>query len=224
MQIPNKFTQLTLPADLTQTLSAAVSNAAQQINCMRIATVVEFYPENLTVQVKLADKKLIGLNPDGSQILEEYPPVYAKVCYCNPFCTFPLTKGMECILLFNDRELETWFINGGSNIQAYPRMHDLTDAVAIVGIRSLPMMIKILTDCLHLFYGQSDIQIRNESITVNTAALNINGNVSQTGDTAQEGTITATNLNATAAASGQLTDSQGKILATVTNGIITEIP
>lgn len=175
MQIPNKFTQFSLPADLTQTLQASGSKTAAQINCMRIASVIEFYPENLTAQVKLVDKKLVGLNPDGSQILKEYPPIYAKVCYCNPFETFPLTEGIECILLFNDRELETWFINGGSNIQAYPRMHDLTDAVAIVGIRSLPQMIQILTDCLHLFYGQSDIQLKAEQTILNSPQIDLNG-------------------------------------------------
>lgn len=175
MQIPNKFSQYSLPADLTQTLQASGSKTATQINCMRIATVIEFYPENLTAQVKLVDKKLVGLNPDGSQILQEYPPIYAKVCYCNPFCTFPLTQGMECILLFNDRELETWFINGGSNIQAYPRMHDLTDAVAIFGIRSLPMMINILTDCLHLFYENSSLQLKEAETDLNSTTINLTG-------------------------------------------------
>lgn len=190
---------------------------------MRIGVVQEFYPENLTVQVKIADKKVIGLNPDGSQILKEYPLIYAKVCYCNPFLTYPLMQGMECILLFNDREIETWFINGGSNIQAYPRMHDLSDAIAIVGIRSLPNMIQILTDCLHLFYGQSDLQIKDENINLNTGTLNITANTFQTGDTTQDGTITATSLNATSAASGDLVDSQGKVIAKVTNGIVTSI-
>ena len=175
MLIPDKFTQFALPADLTQIQEISNSNTAQEMNCVRIGVIQEFYPENLTAQVRLVDKMLTGLNPDGSQILKEYPPIYAKVCYCNPFCTFPLTLGMECIVLFNDRELETWFINGGSNIQAYPRMHDLTDAIAIVGIRSLPQMIQILTDCLHLFYGQSDIQLKAEQTVLNSPQIDLNG-------------------------------------------------
>ena len=175
MQISNKFSQFSLPADLTQTLQTAGEKNAIQLNVMRIGVIQEFYPENLTAQIKLVDKKLLGLNPDGSQVLQEYPPIYVKVCYCNPFCTFPLTQGMECIVLFNDRELETWFINGGSNIQAYPRMHDLTDAIAIVGIRSLPQMIQILTDCLHLFYGQSALQLKAEQTILNSPQIDING-------------------------------------------------
>ena len=174
MLIPDKFTQFALPADLTQIQEISNSNTAQEMNCVRIGVIQEFYPENLTAQVKLVDKMLTGLNPDGSQILKEYPPIYAKVCYCNPFCTFPLTQGMECVLLFNDRELETWFVNGGSNIQAYPRMHDLTDAIAIVGIRSLPQMIQILTDCLHLFYGQSDLQLKAQQAILNSPQIDIN--------------------------------------------------
>lgn len=175
MLIPDKFTQFALPADLTQIQEISNSNTAQEMNCIRIGVIQEFYPENLTAQVRLVDKMLTGLNPDGSQILKEYPPIYAKVCYCNPFCTFPLTQGMECVLLFNDRELETWFINGGSNIQAYPRMHDLTDAIAIVGIRSLPQMIQILTDCLHLFYGQSDLQLKAQQAVLNSPQIDLNG-------------------------------------------------
>ena len=175
MLIPDKFTQFALPADLTQIQEISNSNTAQEINCIRIGVIQEFYPENLTAQVRLVDKILTGLNPDGSQILKEYPPIYAKVCYCNPFCTFPLTQDMECVLLFNDRELETWFINGGSNIQAYPRMHDLTDAIAIVGIRSLPQMIQILADCLHLFYGQSDLQIKAQQAVLNSPQIDLNG-------------------------------------------------
>lgn len=175
MQIPNRFTQFANQCDLTQLFFNSETKLALQLNCVRIAIIEEFFPLNLTARVKLVDKKLAGLNPDGSQILRDYPPIWAKVCYCNPFCTFPLTQGMECVLLFNDRELETWFINGGSNIQAYPRMHDLTDAIAIVGIRSLPQMIQILTDCLHLFYGQSSLKMREAQTDLNSTTINLTG-------------------------------------------------
>lgn len=211
MHITSKFTQYATNADLTQTLKASQQKTALDINCVRIGIIQEFYPENLTAQVLISGKKLVGMKSDGSQILREYAPIYAKVCYCNPFETFPLTKGMECVLLFNDRELESWFINGGNNPQAYPRMHDLTDAIAIVGIRSLPNMINILTDCLHLFYGNSDMQIKASQIDLNSNAINLNG------------TTTVPHIDVGDGASGSLIDSQGKTLATVTNGIITSI-
>lgn len=205
MQIPNSFSQLSNKADIIQVIKNACAQNAQKLNCMRIGIIKEFYPDSLTVKVLIANKKVIGQNPDGTQKVRDYAPIIAKVCYANPFCTFPITEGMECILLFSDREIESWFINGSVNTRGYERMHDLTDAVAIVGIRSLPKMIKILADCLNLFYGTSNIALSENLINI----------------TAE--TVQAANFQAMNGASGSLVDSQGKTLATVEHGIITEI-
>lgn len=177
MQMISKFTQLATQSDLTQTLNANRQKTASEIDCARIGIIQEFYAENLTAEVLIANKKVLGLNPDGSQKLADYPPIYAKVCYCNPFQTFPLSKGMECLLVFSDREIESWFLNGAPNPEAYPRMHDKTDAIAIVGLRSLPKMINILTDCLHLFYGSSSLQLKESEINLNSPTINLNGNL-----------------------------------------------
>lgn len=192
MLINSKFNQLANKPDLVQLLKSALNKNAYDLNVCRIGIVEEFYPENLTVKVKIAGKKTIGTNKDGSQKTEDFAPIYAKVCYCAPFMTFPIVQGMECILLFNDREIETWFINGGANAEKYPRMHELTDAIAIFGIRSLPLMIQIMTDCLHLFYGQSGIYLKEEqavisapqtditstnAVNISAETINLNGNV-----------------------------------------------
>ena len=205
MQINNRFNQLANKANIVQTLKGACLKTAQDLNCVRIGIIKEFFPETLTAKVLITNKKTVGLNPDGTQNVREYAPIIAKVCYCNPFCTFPLTEGMECVLLFNDREIESWFINGGVNPRAYERMHDLTDAIAIVGIRSLPQMITILADCLNLFYGNSNIALSENLINI----------------TAE--TVQAANFQAMNGASGNIIDSQGKALAKVEYGIITEI-
>lgn len=175
MLINSSFNKLANKPDLFQTINSATNKAAQDFNAVKIGIIEEFYPENLTAKVKLASKKLVGLNVDGSQVLRDYPPIFAKLCYCTPFATFPLTAGMECVLLFSDREIETWYINGGQNSEKYPRMHDITDAIAIVGIRSLPMMIQIISDCFNFFYGQSNIKLFSENAQVNSPDIDING-------------------------------------------------
>lgn len=175
MQIPNSFNQLSNKADIIQVIKNACAQNAQKLNCMRIGIIKEFYPDSLTVKVLIANKKVIGQNPDGTQKVRDYAPIIAKVCYANPFCTFPITEGMECILLFSDREIESWFINGSVNPRGYERMHDLTDAVAIVGIRSLPQMITILTDCLNLFYGNSSFNLQTDAANLNSATITLQG-------------------------------------------------
>lgn len=174
MQTINKFNQLGSTPNMGQIIKTSGLNIASELNCMRIGIVQEFYPDDLTVQVQIAGKKQVGLNPDGTQIVREYAPIYAKVCYCNPFITYPIKQGDECILLFADREIESWFINGDINPETHPRMHDLTDAVALFGIRSIPNMIQILNDCLHLFFGNSSIELTKNGVNIN-GELTING-------------------------------------------------
>lgn len=216
MYIPSKFNSVSADPNWIQTLDGISKKTGYEINCMRIGIVQEFFPEDLTADVSIANERVVGLNEDGTQIVQPYPLIRAKVVYCNPYITNPVNIGDECILLFADREIESWFLNGDSNPESYPRMHAKTDAVAILGIRSLPNIIQVLTDALHLFYGNSDIQIKDSQININSALLNVDGNTTQTG------TITATNLNATAAATGTFRTADSKTV-TVTNGIITAI-
>lgn len=175
MYIPSKNNSIVGTPNLIQTLDGLKRQTAHETNCMRIGIVQAFYPDDLTVDVLIANKKTLNLNQDGTQNVVDFPVIRAKVVYCNPFETFPISEGDECVLLFADREIESWFINGDVNAEAYPRMHALTDCTALFGIRSIPKMISVLTTCLHLFYGNSDIQIAGDSITINAPTVNING-------------------------------------------------
>lgn len=175
MYIPAQNNSLTSTPNMLQVLEGVGQKTGYELNCMRIGIVQNWHPEELTVDVQIANKKTLQINKDGTKSVADFAPIRAKVVYCNPFITFPISVGDECILLFADREIESWFINGEVNPESYPRMHEMTDAVAIFGIRSLPNMITILTNLLCLFYGESNIQIANQKITLNSATIELNG-------------------------------------------------
>lgn len=50
--------------------------------------------------------------------------------------TFPVKAGDECLLVFADRCIDFWWQNGGIQEPVDGRMHDLSDAFAIVGPQS----------------------------------------------------------------------------------------
>lgn len=185
----NNFTTLSNIPNFTSTLKLSQEDLLyNKLNCMRVAIVEEFYPETKKVKVNIVNKVTIGLNKDGSQIVREIPPIFAKVVYLgwgDIGATFPLEKGMEGFLLFNDREIESWFINGQINTIAYNRCHSLSDAVFICGIQSQPNLTEFISDCFNLFYKNSSIQIADGTIT-------INGNTTINGDLVVNGSITAT--------------------------------
>ncbi len=50
--------------------------------------------------------------------------------------TFPLKRGDECLLVFSSRPIDAWWQSGGVQRPGNARMHSMSDAVALVGLRS----------------------------------------------------------------------------------------
>lgn len=57
------------------------------------------------------------------------------------FLTFPVKTGDECMLHFSERCIDFWHANGGVQLPGEYRLHDLSDAMATVGINSQPRKI-----------------------------------------------------------------------------------
>jgi len=76
--------------------------------------------------------------------------------------TFPIQAGDECILLFSDTILDHWLDNGSDGKNALvpvdTRRHDLSDAVALFGVRSKPRKLQN--------YSAQSMQIRSDDASV----------------------------------------------------------
>lgn len=73
--------------------------------------------------------------------------------------TFPIKEGDECLLVFSDLEIDSWLANGGTeNYTLSSRRHDLSDAIAIFGLRSKPRSV--------VDYSTTSTQLRNDARTV----------------------------------------------------------
>lgn len=188
MEIANKFNYMTATPDLSAVIKYTNNSILQKLNCIKPAIVQSFDAESLTVNVQIAEKKIIGINKDGTNKVADYPEIKAKICYACPFITYPIEQGQECLLLFSDREIESWFITGQAQTPSYTRMHSITDAFAIFGIRSIPQMIQIASDCLNLFYKNSNLQLKENNIVINTNKIML-GEIS----CIEDGTYTITN-------------------------------
>lgn len=51
--------------------------------------------------------------------------------------TFPIAAGDDCLLFFNDRDLDNWFQGSSTSGNATARLHSFSDGIALVGLRSL---------------------------------------------------------------------------------------
>lgn len=114
--------------------------------------------------------------------------------------TFPVKKNDQVLLVFSQRSLEEWLDNGKDIAPDDPRTFDLTDAIAIIGLRSFNNQSPAKNnDDLMVSYGGSEITIKkNKDIELKTATkVKINspeseftGNLKVNGTTTLVGTTT----------------------------------
>jgi hypothetical protein len=92
--------------------------------------------------------------------------------------TMPIKQGDECLVIFNDMCIDAWFSNGGIQNQLEKRRHDLSDAVAVMGLWSQPNVIKQYSTTaaeLRSVDGTASITLSRDEIDLNAAVVKING-------------------------------------------------
>lgn len=116
-----------------------------EFNCHAIGTIQSFDASEQTARVTLNYKQVLTVaDASGKYVLQQksYPPLDRVPVVVmqggGGSLTFPITTGDECILLFNDRDIDNWFKSGSTTAPpTTARTHSLADAVAIVGLYSL---------------------------------------------------------------------------------------
>jgi hypothetical protein len=117
-----------------------------------------------TIQKFDAATQLAEVRPDLQELrfdesdaeLSESLPVVSDVPVQFPgaggfVITFPVQPGDPCLLVFSDRSLDKWIENGGEVDPVDLRRHHLSDAVALLGVRSKPQALSSFNaDCLSL--------------------------------------------------------------------------
>lgn len=96
------------------------------------------------------DTQTASVQPAIKRIFTEKGAVNLPLCVDVPvqfpgggdfFLTFPVKTGDECMLHFSERCIDFWHANGGVQLPGEYRLHDLSDAMATVGINSQPRKI-----------------------------------------------------------------------------------
>jgi hypothetical protein len=108
------------------------------LNCHRIGTIQGFDATNQTAKIKLVDKRVI--ETEEGEELKDYSllldcPVFIPKGANGGF-TYPIIIGDTCLVLFNDRDIDNWFESGNIQKPNTNRMHNLSDGIAIVGIKN----------------------------------------------------------------------------------------
>lgn len=120
--------------DLFSLINQQIDGAMSNMNCVSIGTIQSFNSSRQTAEISINYKRKIGSeNKDYPLLLD--CPVFV-LSGGQSYLTLPVAKGDTCVVLFCDRDIDTWFSSGQVTTPNTDRIHDLSDAIAFVGIRS----------------------------------------------------------------------------------------
>lgn len=153
-------------ANESEMLRQVLDNASAKIRVQMPAQVVSFDANKQTIVAQpLVREKIIDRYNGEIQWIQLPQLVDVPVCFPqggNFVMTMPVQAGDEVVLSFTDTNIDSWWHSGGVQNWNDRRRHDLSDAIALIGVNSTPNVISdILSDGTELRSKDN-----NSSVTV----------------------------------------------------------
>lgn len=222
---------------LTDVLDSAKRDTQVTLNCTNIGQIESFDSATQTANIQILLKQVLNINADGTKTIQAHPllvqcPV-VTMFGGSSFINLPIAKGDTCLVFFNDREIDNWLFDDGEQTPTTPRVHNISDGMALVGIRSFQNSIAdfLANGIRAWFSANSNISLTDNAVDslaglwTHTGDFHLDGNFSITG------TMTGEN-GAALVVDTDITQVPGKVLkagngvsgtfdfVTVQNGIV----
>lgn len=139
------FNQIPTDPTLKDLLDVAKKDTFLSLSCHHVGTIQEFDSVKQTASITINYKKTYYQLNSATGLYDPLLVDYPVMVDCPVIClgggaaslTFPIAKGDECLVLFNDRAIDNWFQGGAGAAIESTRLHSFADGIALVGLRSL---------------------------------------------------------------------------------------
>lgn len=184
MTIPVSSISSYVKPDLAEFISRRMRDISARINAHTIGEIVSFNPVNQTAVINVSFMRVLrGVNPIGdsgnsSDEVISYPQLVDVPVIVlqggGGRLTFPITAGESCLLLFCDRDMDSWFTAGLTAVPNSNRVHDINDAVCLVGLNNLQ---NVISD-----YDGTNVQLKFGSVYITLYATGTASVIDTTGE------------------------------------------
>lgn len=148
---------------------AQINNTLKDLHTALPAIVISFNPDERTITAQPTIQRVFadGMGLSGPQNLPVCLDVPVLFMSAGGYeITYPIVEGDECLLIFSERCIDSWFATGDPSPPDDYRKHDLSDAFAIVGPRSLARKKPVPMDGLHVGSDDNKVIINGDSVTL----------------------------------------------------------
>lgn len=202
--------------DLTKLLKTFGRNLADQFNCHRVGRITAFDSNTLICKVKLLDKFIFnGTEEDYVEFTNMPLLIYATE---TAGLTLGNVVGAECLVHFNDTDIDNWLETGEAYAPNSLRQHDFADG--FVELRPYDNLA-----AQKISYDTTAVVLRNRNVKIKLTdggqLILDNQFTSATGDVDVAGTVTAANVIPRNGYSGTVT--VGTKVMSFANGILISV-
>lgn len=158
----NRVLGPTSQVEIKDVLDRTKDEVYYNFNCVQVGSVVSYDPSKNTASVQIGMKRQLPTEQIiDYPVLEDCPVMF--LFGGQSFISLPIAAGDTCIILFNDRDIDTWWYSGESNVPPSGRAHSLSDALVLVGIKNQTNKIALSTSAITLNGANKKITIKNSS-------------------------------------------------------------
>ena len=164
--------------DLRSVLDLLKREILTELNCHAVGTIQLFDPVTQTAKVSINYRKtyFVGANGDKEAYVD-YPvlldvPIVVLSGGLLAALTLPIMTGDTCVLLFNDRDISKWLATGQVGPVPSFRLHNMSDAIALVGIRSaINPVLPYDPINASLQYGPSSVKVGPAGVVITSGPV-----------------------------------------------------
>lgn len=120
-------------------LDIVINNMRKNFFVAQIGTIKKIY-DTQYVDVELAVVALINNKEINFPLLVKLP--YIVIQGGGASLTFPIKNNDDCLVIFNDTNIDHWIEKGAKDVPYNGRDHDLADGIVLVGLNSKEAMPK----------------------------------------------------------------------------------
>lgn len=169
-------------------------SAARSVNCHRVGKIIAFNSADFTCTVRILDK-LTYLGQEEDYIDTPSLPLIIQGTG-NKHITFGDIVGSECIVHYNDTDIDNWHDTGEAYMPNSSRAHSFSDGFVELRPYNKTAVFSYYTNGLEIKNGNALIHINDDGsieITNGTSSITMNGDtVAITGKLTVSSTIVAT--------------------------------
>lgn len=183
--------------DPEEMLRSAIEGALAQVWTAVPITINSYDPAKQTVSAQPTVKGIVR-KPDGTQehvdlpLLQDAPVHFSSGGGAT--MTFPIKAGDEGLAIIASRSIDAWHQSGGNQQQTDARMHDLSDAMILVGFKTSPKALQnVSADAVQMRSddGEHVVELHpsnglkltsSKNIGIQAPGLDVSGKLTVSGD------------------------------------------